>query len=80
MSPRPRPGELVRRVPIVLLATTTSVCMIAAFSAAAEGRRALALAAGIGVLLALVVGALQVASRGRAAEHEQTTEREFEHG
>lgn len=54
--------------------------MIAAFSAAAEGRRALALAAGIGVLLALVVGALQVASRGRAAEHEQTTERESEHG
>lgn len=76
MSARPRHGKLLCRIPIALLATAAGAGTVATIAALAEEQRDLSIPIAAGTLVALFLGALQIAFCSGNGRLFPTTEQE----
>lgn len=76
MSARPRHGKLLCRIPIASLATAAGAGTVATIAALAEQQRDLSIPIAAGTLVALLLGALQIAFCSGNGRLFPTTEQE----
>lgn len=76
MSARPRHGKLLCRIPIASLATAAGAGTVATIAALAEEQRDLSIPIAAGTLVALFLGALQIAFCSGNGRLFPTTEQE----